>query len=213
MLISIFSRFSLKKMSNREKLSWYQTDAFVVVTVLLKNVKEENLKIDCQQNTLTVSISEPKYDLTLKLAHPIEPEQCSHKTTPSKIEIKLKKHEGIYWKDLEGDGTAPAVKQPMSQTPGDAHVYPTSAKTHRDWDKVAAEVEKEEKEEKLEGDAALNKLFQQIYADADDETKKAMMKSFSESGGTVLSTNWKEVGKGKVDVKPPDGMEYKQWQS
>ena len=32
-----------------------------------------------------------------------------------------------------------------------------------------------------------------------------------ESGGTVLSTNWKEVGDQKVDVKPPDGMEYKKW--
>ena len=32
-----------------------------------------------------------------------------------------------------------------------------------------------------------------------------------ESGGTVLSTNWKEVGEKQVDVKPPDGMEYKKW--
>jgi hypothetical protein len=34
-----------------------------------------------------------------------------------------------------------------------------------------------------------------------------------ESGGTVLSTNWQEVGKSKVDVKPPDGMEFKKWDS
>lgn len=32
-----------------------------------------------------------------------------------------------------------------------------------------------------------------------------------ESGGTVLSTNWKEVAGQKVDVKPPDGMEWKKW--
>lgn len=32
-----------------------------------------------------------------------------------------------------------------------------------------------------------------------------------ESGGTVLSTNWKEVAGQKVDVKPPDGMEFKKW--
>ena len=31
----------------------------------------------------------------------------------------------------------------------------------------------------------------------------------SESGGTVLSTNWKEVGDNKVEMKPPDGMEWK----
>ena len=33
-----------------------------------------------------------------------------------------------------------------------------------------------------------------------------------ESGGTVLSTNWKEIGGKKVEVKPPDGMEYKTWE-
>ena len=29
----------------------------------------------------------------------------------------------------------------------------------------------------------------------------------------MLSTNWNEVGKDKVDVKPPDGMEYKKWET
>jgi hypothetical protein len=30
-----------------------------------------------------------------------------------------------------------------------------------------------------------------------------MIKSFTESGGTVLSTNWEEVGKGPVKGSPP----------
>ena len=33
-----------------------------------------------------------------------------------------------------------------------------------------------------------------------------------ESGGTVLSTNWKEVGSSKVERKPPDGMEWKNYE-
>ena len=36
----------------------------------------------------------------------------------------------------------------------------------------------QEKEEKLDGDAALNKFFQGIYQDADDDTRRAMRKSF-----------------------------------
>lgn len=32
-----------------------------------------------------------------------------------------------------------------------------------------------------------------------------------QSGGTVLSTNWGDIGKKNVEVKPPDGMEYKKW--
>jgi hypothetical protein len=32
-----------------------------------------------------------------------------------------------------------------------------------------------------------------------------------ESGGTVLSTNWEEVKKGKVKGSPPQGMEMHDW--
>lgn len=58
------------------------------------------------------------------------------------------------------------------------HKYPSSSHYTRDWDKLVAEVKQEEKDEKPEGDAALNKLFQQIYQDGNDEVRKAMNKSF-----------------------------------
>ncbi|KAJ0413042.1 hypothetical protein BJY00DRAFT_297480 [Aspergillus carlsbadensis] len=41
-------------------------------------------------------------------------------------------------------------------------------------------------------------FFKKLYAGADEDTRRAMIKSFTESNGTSLSTNWGEVGKGKV---------------
>ncbi|MBA0582129.1 hypothetical protein Gorai_024280, partial [Gossypium raimondii] len=40
---------------------------------------------------------------------------------------------------------------------------------------------------------------------------EAQVKKEVESNGTVLSTNWKEVGAKKVEGSPPDGMEVKKW--
>jgi len=147
------------------------------------------------------------------LAHPIVPSQSSYKVLSTKLEIKLKKQDGIRWTNLEGSGESPKVstipKEILnSQQPP---AYP-SAKG-RNWDRIAVDIEKELANEKPEGEAALNEMFQKIYANADDNTKRAMNKSFQESGGTVLSTNWNDIGKEKTEVKPPDGMEYKKWDS
>lgn len=60
----------------------------------------------------------------------------------------------------------------------------------------------------------MNKLFQNIYGNADPEKKRAMVKSFQTSGGTVLSTNWDEVSKTDYEKErqAPKGMEWKNWE-
>jgi suppressor of G2 allele of SKP1 len=37
------------------------------------------------------------------------------------------------------------------------------------------------------------------------------MKSYQESGGTVLSTDWSSVGNKYVAPEPPEGMEAKEY--
>jgi suppressor of G2 allele of SKP1 len=39
-----------------------------------------------------------------------------------------------------------------------------------------------------------------------------MIKSFTESGGTCLSTNWDEIGSKTVPVTPPDGVVAKKFE-
>lgn len=198
------------------KHDWYQTDTHVVITILIKNMKKEDVKLDTTETTVSVSAPLPggsEYSLELDLSHPIKPSESSFRVYTSKVEVKLKKVDCIRWVALEGDATAPVPKAVPGATSSDAKVpsYPTSSSKKHDWDKIEAQLKAEEEDEKLEGDAALNKLFQKIYGQGSEETKRAMNKSFMESGGTVLSTNWKEVGDQKVEVKPPDGVEYRKW--
>ncbi|KAF3919149.1 hypothetical protein ABW21_db0208379 [Orbilia brochopaga] len=128
------------------------------------------------------------------------------------------------------DAAPPADKPPA---------YPTSSKSGpKNWDKVVNDLAASSKAKNSKDDPSssstaaaepesneidyadldddvgadpVNGFFRKLYKDADPDTRRAMMKSYVESNGTALSTNWSEVGKGKVETSPPDGMEAKQW--
>ena len=78
--------------------------------------------------------------------------------------------------------------------------YPTSSKKKTNFSQLDKEMDKDLKKDKAEGDA-LNDLFKQIYGRADEATKRAMIKSYQTSGGTVLSTNWQEVASKEYEGK------------
>lgn len=173
---------------------WYQSESKIVITILLKNATEKNYSVHIEREKVTMTAD--NYKLELKLYRPIVPENSSHKSTSAKVEITLAKESGERWESLE------MKNEPTVAVPPPIH--------KQNWDKIAKEVEKSEESE-AQSEEALNQLFRKIYSSATPEVQKAMNKSFSESGGTVLSTNWDEVSKGKVDVKPPDGTEFRKW--
>ncbi|XP_041115733.1 protein SGT1 homolog isoform X2 [Polyodon spathula] len=197
----------MKTASQKIKYDWYQTESQVIVTIMIRNAQKDAVNIQFEDKKLNTAVklaSEDDFNLNIDLLHPIVPSQCTFKIIASKIEIKMKKAEAIRWEKLMGE----AVADVKHFTPDK---YPSSSLHTRNWDKLVEDIKEEEKNEKPEGDAALNKLFQQIYSDGTDEVKRAMNKSFMESGGTVLSTNWTDVGKRKVEVCPPDDAEYKKF--
>eukprot|EP00245_Coleochaete_scutata_P007860 TRINITY_DN23649_c0_g1_i1.p1 TRINITY_DN23649_c0_g1~~TRINITY_DN23649_c0_g1_i1.p1 ORF type:complete len:372 (+),score=95.77 TRINITY_DN23649_c0_g1_i1:151-1266(+) len=200
----------------RFRHEYYQSPSHVVVTIFAKGIKQEDLTVNIGPQILhaTIKIADgDDYFLNLRLFGKVDPAASNTTVMGTKIEVRLKKVDAIQWTSLEYTPTV--VLQPINVSDEKAvdvkKKYPSSSKANRDWDKLEAEVKKEEKNENLEGDAALNKLFQDIYKNADEDTRRAMNKSFVESNGTTLSTNWKEVGVKTIEGQAPSGMEMHKW--
>lgn len=163
--------------SSRVKYDWYQTETAVVLTIMLKNIKNDDVKIEYSERALSLTVhlqNGSDYNMELDLLHKIVPEQCSHKILPSKIEVKLSKFEGHRWTSLEGTPVEEEKIQPIPQVilEYEKPKYPSSAVNAKDWDKIVGDITKEEEAEKPEGEAALNSLFQKIYSEGSDEVKK-----------------------------------------
>jgi suppressor of G2 allele of SKP1 len=160
----------------------------------------------------------------------------------TKIEIILRKiPAGLRWGALEGEtletpinqkdaDTSPPAQLPRlfdSATQNKPPAYPTSSKKGaKNWDAVAKDALKKEKKDAKDGESAtvddddmddegdpLQGFFKKLYKDASPDTRRAMMKSYVESNGTALSTDWEDVGKKTVPINPPDGIEAKKWES
>jgi len=185
--------------AERIRVDWYQTESDVVINILAKGIKKEDVNVEYQSKKILIKFAMPTgemYERTLNLFKEFNLDTCSMKVMSTKIEIRLKKLDASSWTSLE------AVAAPTEIIP----TYPSSSKHKKDWAKIDKELSKQK-----DDDQDVNSLFAKIFEGGDDNTKKAMIKSMQESGGTVLSTNWEEVGKKKVEISPPDGMEYRKW--
>ena len=101
-----------------------------------------------------------------------------------KMEIKLGKASAEQWIALLPTDPVPSEDAPQN--------YPSSHIGHHNWDHI-------DEAEDVAKDKNINTFFQSVFENASDDGKRAMMKSFSESGGTVLSSDWNDVGSRKLN--------------
>ena len=131
-------------------------------------------------------------------------ETVSTKVLATKIEIELQKQFGGHWPALEGDSHTDPIARPIPSGTSTQDAPRARSK----WD--ALEVDDDIP---AGADAELDTFFKKLYSNADDDTRRAMQKSFQESNGTALSTNWAEVGKSKTQTRAPTGMIAKRYDS
>ncbi|KAL6702619.1 Cochaperone protein [Coniothyrium glycines] len=205
------------------KLDWYQSNESITINILAKNVSEDSINVDIEKDALSVSFPVNGHDSAYSyIADPlyasIDRAQSKYRVTPNKVEIILRKAvPGVKWHDLESDRIPEGNDEDIVVVPShvltgktdSAPAYPTSSKTGaKNWDKLATE-DLDDKDD-IEGDETSH-FFKKLYKDATPEQQRAMMKSYQESGGTVLSTDWNNVGSKTVVPEPPDGMEAKKY--
>jgi suppressor of G2 allele of SKP1 len=219
---SVTSTLQSQTPSEKIKIDWYQSLDNVYFTLLARGVPKDKATISIEPNSVsisfpTVSGSDFEYSLDPLFAL-IDTSASSFNITPTKVEVVLKKAVVQKWSGLEGTVPLPTSSGgsdealPNSQDvlraalAESAPSYPTSSRSGpKNWDKLANDVDDKE------GEDDVSSFFQSLYKGSNPDTRRAMMKSYQESNGTVLSTDWGSVGKKKVETSPPDGMVAKNW--
>ncbi|QLG74044.1 hypothetical protein HG535_0F05560 [Zygotorulaspora mrakii] len=207
----------------RLRTDWYQTTNTIVLSLFTVNLPQskEAMHVSVSPDdkkslevAYQVASTGSEFQYSIELSHEVDPEVVKINVFTKKIELTLKKIEKLQWKILESSPQATeedlaSSKDVISQNRAvqneGALDYPSSSTKHIDWSKIDFD------EEDDENSGSADAFFQKIYADADPDTRRAMMKSFVESNGTALNTNWNDVSKSFVEPSPPEGMNLKHW--
>ena len=193
--------------------NWIQTATDITIDITSNhNLNAYDIKIE-KKLLEFIDKKEGTTKYSIKLTNGIVPEKSSCKITSAmKCKLELKKEvENFNWVNLEINQNDDSLNNPKDKV---VHgYYPSSSKVKKDWSQLDKEIDEQEKEDALkDGNEGMWRLFRDIYAKGNEETRRAMIKSFQTSGGTVLSTNWSEVKdkdyEGKDRPEAPSGQEW-----
>lgn len=223
-----------KALTPKFKVDWYQTPQLVTVSLFTAHPPKSKENVSCSvthNQYLEVSYPNPdsesnsEFQYNVKLAFKVANEIEKVFVGTKKLEITLRKSKsGHTWKTLEfhENQTDPSVLQDTASS-SSTYTIKSPYTSKVDWNKFGSNISDDnvtavpgdpnsvDIENESENEGGVDSFFQQLYKDADPDTKKAMMKSFLESNGTALSTDWQDVKEKKVETTPPDGMEAKKW--
>lgn len=195
---------------------WFQNPHKVEVNIMAKGLTKDQVTVTIQPDHLYVAISTnanresstkkcgTEYELDIQLYSTVNVDASRYAVLGTKIEIHLFKDEqGKEWSALDasgtdesGSGAAPMQGAQTGTAAASAATKSTAAVMRSpyagkagqiDWDGIAADDDTEAASDDI------TEFFRKLYSTADSDTKRAMMKSFQESGGTALNTNWGEV--------------------
>jgi suppressor of G2 allele of SKP1 len=205
--IDVINKQAPLKIKIRE--DWYQSNYEVIITIYAKNVKEEELKVTFETKAVNVTFpngANSEYNYTLDpLYGDIDTEKSRYKVYSTKLEVVLIKMEAHKWPTLERSGEQTVVvKDDPTESSSSGLVYPTSSKKAINWAKFKVDEEDDKSDDP-------NAFFAQLFKDTDDDSRRAMMKSYTESNGTILTTSWDEAKKKHFETTPPEGMEAHKW--
>ncbi|KAL8342330.1 hypothetical protein RB601_005022 [Gaeumannomyces tritici] len=219
------------------RIDHFQNKEVVTLSIFVKGADKDRVAVERAGGDIVVVRNiprQPNPDLVLKLSHAISAAgEIKHKVFGTKIELTLLNGTpGQKWTSWGSELMGPDAAAALSAAASSARVpatsdtptaaaaapaaappaadkppaYPTSAKGGpKDWEKVGGDDADEDKEQDVDA------FFKTLYQNAAPEARRAMMKSYVESNGTHLSTDWAGVKDGKVPTHPPDGAEVKKW--
>ncbi|KAF8274069.1 SGS-domain-containing protein [Lactarius quietus] len=195
---------------------FYETDEKLILTIFDRGADAAQVNVKFEPRSITYENGDKNMHFH-PLKGQIDPEQSSFVVGKVKVELRLVKAAQGRWGALIGEAPDPLANSARVSAPAEK-AGTTLPQARKNWDSVSQTILDSDKaktsteDPNVSGDSTLNEFFQNLFANADENTKKAMMKSFQESGGTALSTNWDEVKKAPVPIKAPTGSEARKWE-